>query len=74
MARRITFVGVVRFTDRVLVAGYSPSEADDALIIKEVQRACFSLSGCFADTRDMRCVSAQQAAHIYTTTIIRTVG
>ena len=36
MARRITFIGVVRFTDRVLVAGYSPSEADDALIVKEV--------------------------------------
>lgn len=36
MSRRITFLGVVRFTDRVLVAGYSPSEADDSLIIKEV--------------------------------------
>lgn len=36
MSRRITFLGVVRFTDRVLVAGYSPSEADDALIIKEL--------------------------------------
>lgn len=36
MARRITFIGVVRFTDRVLVAGYSPSEADDALIVKEL--------------------------------------
>ena len=39
MSRRITFLGVVRFTDRVLVAGYSPSEADDALIIKEA-RTC----------------------------------
>lgn len=35
MTRRITFIGVVRFTDRVLVASYSPSEADDALIVKE---------------------------------------
>lgn len=39
MSRRITFLGVVRFTDRVLVAGYSPSEADDSLIIKEVNTA-----------------------------------
>lgn len=37
MSRRITFLGVIRFTDRVLVAGYSPSEADDSLIIKEVR-------------------------------------
>ncbi|CAM9570497.1 unnamed protein product [Ectocarpus sp. 8 AP-2014] len=36
MSRRITFLGVIRFTDRVLVAGYSPSEADDSLIIKEL--------------------------------------
>ncbi|CAM9125594.1 unnamed protein product [Sphacelaria rigidula] len=36
MSLRITFVGVVRFTDRVMVAGYSPSEAGDALIIKEL--------------------------------------
>lgn len=41
MSRRITFLGVVRFTDRVLVAGYSPSEADDSLIIKEVWEMTF---------------------------------
>lgn len=38
MSRRITFVGVARFTDRVMVAGFSPSEADDTFIIKEVRR------------------------------------
>lgn len=40
MSRRITYVGVVRFTDRVMVAGYSPSNASDALIIKEVRIVC----------------------------------
>lgn len=44
MSRRITFLGVVRFTDRVLVAGYSPSEADDALIIKEARKKLLGLS------------------------------
>ncbi|CAM9438763.1 unnamed protein product [Discosporangium mesarthrocarpum] len=34
--RRVTFLGVVRFTDRVLMAGYSPTEANDALVIKEL--------------------------------------
>lgn len=47
MSRRITFVGVVRFTDRVLVAGYSPSEADDSLIIKEVGFFPHCFNGCF---------------------------
>lgn len=38
MSKRITFVGVIRFTDRQVVADYSPSQTDDALIVKEV---CF---------------------------------
>lgn len=46
MSRQITFVGVVRFTDRVMVAGYSPSEADDAVIIKEVSESVTALGAC----------------------------
>lgn len=49
MSRRITFLGVVRFTDRVLVAGYSPSEADDSLIIKEVGPFIIRLLFCAAN-------------------------
>lgn len=50
MSRRITFVGVARFTDRVMVAGYSPSEADDTFIIKEVRDGSYKHLSCPKNT------------------------